>query len=144
MTIAVVCLLVAGCNEEACRPTAMLIGGFDFDSEKEVITGRAGLQNPDGVEFGVESRHITDLNQSYGAYALVETQLIDFGTQYFGAHAGIIDSQYYGLIAGETIPIRDNISAVIEVQWNELDDTQRAIIGTDDELVAHTGVKIKF
>jgi hypothetical protein len=141
-----VCLLVAGCSEEVCQPTGWLMVGPDLDTADNSVIGRAGILNKDGVEFGVESQYAgKEGGQSYGAYAMQEIQVVNLGKQYIGARAAIYDidegGNNYGFIAGEIIPISENIDSVIETQINEYD---RAVTGTDDDWLVFAGIRMKF
>ena len=52
LTIAAIAiLLVSGCNEEQCRPSAWLLSTTDYDSPDNEITGRLGVVNPQGIEM---------------------------------------------------------------------------------------------
>lgn len=141
-------VLIAGCGEQACRPTAWFLAGPDVDGSDELFVGRAGLRSPGGSEFGIESQYIGVGEQSYGAYALVETQIVDIGTQYIGGHASIIDTDtdgaQYGLISGIIVKAGENADIVTEYQFNALQDNLAEIRGTDDEHVITAGLRIRF
>jgi len=150
---AIICLCAVGCNEEVCKPTAWLMVGPDLDAPDNPIAGRIGIANADGIEFGAESVWYESSVQGYGVYALQEFEAVNMllplgTTEYIGAHAAIIDSDEtgntYGFIAGTSRPIRGNIKAIVEYQYNEYQDDLIEQIGSDDAHKVYAGLKISF
>jgi len=141
----ILAIMLMGCNEEIARPTAWLITGPDTGQQTNPVSGRIGLINAEGMEFGLQSTWLYELKgQSYGAYAIQEIQLADpnlIGKQYIGAHAAIIDvdeeQNIYGFITGTSIPIQSKIDAVVEYQYNSYEQT-----GDSGQVMA--GLKARF
>ena len=151
--ILICAVLLTGCNEEVCRPVAWLTVGPDLDASDNPVTGRIGISNADGIEFGAESTWYGSEAQGYGAYALQEfeaiNRLLPLGTtEYIGGHAAIIDTEdtgnTYGFIAGTSVPVRGNIETVVEYQFNEYEGALQETVGSDDAHKVFAGLRIKF
>jgi len=144
------CLLVAGCNEEQCRPTAWIMGGTNIDSSENDIIGRLGLRNNEGIEFGAESSWIgvSGANQTYGAYALAEVEVGPLGTPYIGYHSTIAndyeDGGFYGPIAGTIVKV-GNIETVFEYQYLDYNGSLAEIKADEnDRHKATVGTRFRF
>ena len=137
--IAVLFLLVAGCNE-TIRPTAWILTGSDVDTKDNPIVGRVGVDNQ-GVGFGLELNyaggHVE--RQSYGAYITAELEPTPAGTPYIGYHALLaiddVDEQH-GPILGTLLDV-GGITTVIEGQYIGQADG-------NDQYKAFAGVRVKF
>ena len=142
ITIILAVLLLAGCNEETCRPTAWIITGSDMDAVDNPIVGRVGVNN-DGVEAGLEINYTGGhmVRHSYGAYILYELEQEIIGTApYLGFHGLIAEDdveERYGPIVGTLIQITPRVTTVIEGQY-----TSQA--AATDEFKAFAGIRAKF
>jgi hypothetical protein len=134
-------VMLGGCNEDLCRPTAWIMGGSDVDAADNPVTGRVGV-NADGVEFGLESHYEGGhmQNQAYGAYILAELPPTLAGTPYMGYHALLADDdidERHGPILGTIIQITPRVATVIEGQYVGQADE-------DNQYRASAGVRVKF
>ena len=131
-------VMLGGCNEELCRPTAWIMGGSNADAADNPVVGRVGV-NADGVEFGLESNYEGGhmRNHAFGAYILAELSPTPVGTPYVGYHALLADDnveERHGPILGTLIHITPRIATVIEGQYNS----------QTEEYLAFGGVRIKL
>lgn len=137
-------LLAVGC--QSYQPTATLMTGPDLDQKTNVVTGRIGMVNNEGLEPFLEINYLDGIKESQTyAIGLVQSTTIVLGSQYIGGRFGIIDAAESGLsysfIVGESIPIQKNIETVIEAQYIEYD---REIANKENEIVGFAGLKIRF
>ena len=142
--------VVAGCNEEQCRPTAWILGGTDYDNPENEITGRLGLRTAEGIEFGASSSWVGvhGLNQSYGAYILTEFGETAAGTPYIGYAASVAndheDGGMYGPIAGTIITV-GGIDTIVEYQYRDFQGNIAEIYdNNNDRHKATAGLRLGF
>ena len=134
-------VLIAGCNEEQCRPTVSILTGSDMDSIENPIVCRIGIDNQ-GVGFGMELNyaggHVE--RQSYGAYITAELAPTPAGTPYIGYHAllAVDDTEEkHGPILGTIIQVTPTVATVIEGQYI-------GMVDENEQYLAFLGVKAKF
>lgn len=144
-------IVSAGCNEEICQPTAWLMGGTNADAADNIVTGRVGIRNKDGVEFGGETNYlgVHGANQSYGAYALTELTA-DPNTgiiPYIGFRASVVDVEdgsLFGPMTGTIIKL-GGMESVLEIRYNEFDGRLEDLQADENnKWEASAGLRIKF
>ena len=155
--ILILALCLAGCNEEACRPTAWMLAGTDMSAGNSYV-GRVGVRSPEGIEFGASSDWLDGGDyQAYGAYALMEIPFLAdanlplIGTNYIGAAAGLTvdtdmedDVGFWGFLTGVTVPVRDNLDSVIEYRYTEFSGNfEERFPDENDAHTVYAGLRFK-
>jgi hypothetical protein len=126
-----------------------MLGGSNVDAPDNNIVGRAGLRNPEGIEFGAESTWvgIHGENQAYGAYAIAEIPMETIAVPYVGYHTTIANDQedggFYGPIAGTIIEVR-GIETVIEYQYLDFVGFMSDTSAPNDRHNLYAGLRFRF
>ena len=151
MILALMCLLVAGC-QEGIKPVAWVLSDSDAGSANAQTTIRAGIEfNKGTTEAGLTSNYIRDSTQNIGIY-VTQFVLNDpnglplLKRVYVGGQATLDldqDGGMYGPLAG-TVEKIGGIDWVIEPRYVRYNLEMQEIMGKEGEFLIFAGPRIGF